>query len=390
MSPGKPVPDGVRRAASQWPFLSALLLTYLVALVVMDGLTFAPRKDERHFWPTALAFSRAFPPAVDDLRGYNELNTPLPFVVFGALEYFFGGGIAVGRFVNLGLSLLMACAVAFASPLASRGWLSAAGLVAFPYFLFAATHFYTDVLASFFVLGGVILHLKSRHISSAAAFAAAIACRQYAVAFPLAILVAECVGMARGRHVRPGPAAWASLAACASLLGWYAFFGGFAPPRALAAQSIDTGRAYVDHGLYFLACVGAYFVLVEAVLFRQPPGGMRSRAGGVLGVGTAALVFVFPPMQNVDYAIASMGVLDRAARLVFDDGFRIALFSLLAAAAAARFSRPDLGSLFVWTNAILMTWAHIGWDKYALPLLVALWYLKSAASLDDVERAARS
>ena len=38
-----------------------LLLTYLLALVVMDGLTFAPRKDERHFWPTALAFSRAFP-----------------------------------------------------------------------------------------------------------------------------------------------------------------------------------------------------------------------------------------------------------------------------------------------------------------------------------------
>jgi hypothetical protein len=29
----------------------------------------------------------------------------------------------------------------------------------------------------------------------------------------------------------------------------------------------------------------------------------------------------------------------------------------------------------VWVNALLMMNAHIGWDKYILPLVVVLWFL---------------
>lgn len=378
------MPRRMTPRARVWTFIAVLLLVYLCAVIALDGLVFPPTKDETHFWPTSLAFSREFPPSVETLRGYDELNTPLPFVVFGALEHFFKGGIGAGRLLNLALSFLMACAVGFAAgPPGSRAFLSTAGLLLFPYFLWTSAHLYTDILASFFALWGVAFHLKRRHAASSVSFMLAIASRQYAVAFPLAILGRELLSALRaGSPAARGPV-WASLAALASMGGWYAFFGGFAPPAALASQRIDAGRLFVDHGLYFLACVGAYFVLVEAALFRRRFWREISRAGYVLAAATAALFVAFPPLRNVDFAIPAMGFLDTAARLVLDDVARTALLGVLAACAAARFSRLDTGSLFVWANALVMTTAHIGWDKYALPVLAVLWYMKSAGAWEE-------
>jgi hypothetical protein len=362
--------------------MCVLVLIYLACVVAFEGLTFAPTKDERHFWPTSLEFS-SFPPSVSALRSYNELNTPLPFVVFGAIEGLFQGGIAAGRAVNLVLSFLMVCVIGFAAGQpTSRAFLSVAGLLSFPYFLGVATHLYTDIMASFFVLSGVVFHLKGGYAASALSFILAIACRQYAVAFPLAILVGELLVAARLRSPIPRGPALASLAAVASLAGWYLFFGGFAPPVALAAQGLDTGRLFVDHGLYFLACVGVYFVLVEAVLFRRRFWEKIPPAGYFLATAIAILFLFFPPLQNVNFAIPAMGFLDVAARWAFNDILRMTLLGVLAVCAALRFSRFDLSSLFVWANALIMMKAHIGWDKYALPLLVVLWYMKSLGALD--------
>lgn len=373
--------------SQRWTFISVLLLVYVACVVALDGLSSPPIKDETHFWPTSLLFSREFPPSFEALHRYNELNTPLPFVVYGALEGLFHGGITAGRAVNLALSFLMVCTIGFASGApTSRAFLSTAGLLSFPYFLGAATRLYTDIIASFFVLWGAVFHVKGRHAASALSFILAIACRQYAVAFPLAILAGELLVALRVRSLVPSGAAWASLAATASLGGWYVLFGGFAPPAALDVQRIDTGRLFVDHGLYFLACIGAYFVLVEAVLFRRKFWQEISGAGRLMAVVTALLFFFFPPLQNVNFAIPAMGFLDVAARWAFNDVLRMTFLSILAACAAARFSRLDLASLFVWANALIMMKAHIGWDKYALPVLVVLWFMKSVGALDAANR----
>lgn len=369
--------------ARRYTFLSVLLLGYVAYSLALDCLTFPPTRDETHFWPTSVAFSREFPPSLDTLRTYDELNTPLPFVVFGAIEHFGHGGIAAGRALNLILSFLIVCAVGFAAgPPGARAQLSAVGLLAFPYFLYTAAHLYTDIIAAFFVVLGVAFYMRGRHVPSAIAFILAISSRQYAVAFPAAVVAWEAVSTMRARAVMPGRAFWAALAACASLAGWYLFFGGFAPPVGAAARSLDTTRVFADHGLYFLSCVGAYFVLAEAVLFRRAFWRETGRAGLVLAVATAILLVVFPPLRNVDYPIAAMGLLDRVARSAFGDPLRMTFLGLLAACAAARFSRLDLGSLFVWVNVLLMMKAHIGWDKYALPLLTVLWYMKAAGALE--------
>ena len=370
-------------------FVVAVAAVYGCVVLGMNGLCFEPRKDEVHFWPTSLEFSKRAVPTADDLRSYHELNTPLPFLMFGWLERGFHGGITAGRFLNLGLSVIIVCIIGM--PKDANGWrsvLAAIGLVAFPYYLGVSIHLYTDSLAAFFVLLGLVAHRQSRQWVAAVCFVLAISSRQYMVAFPAAVLLFE-VSASWPRLLDPASLKrWLPhLVASMSILGWFALFGGPAPRAALESQPVATAstlRLFPSHGLYFLSCVGAYFVIPELVLFRWQP--LRERAtqkrNVAIAIGLGVLFLAFPTLGNVDYPIPTMGFLDKAARSVLSDPLRVCVFYFLALVACVRFSRVDLDGVLVYVNALIMLKAHIGWDKYVLPLLVALWYLRARETRD--------
>ena len=72
------------------------------------------------------------------------------------------------------------------------------------------------------------------------AFVCAIATRQYLVQIPAALAAAEALGWLRGERER-----WKAVAvcgaACATLLGWVAFFGGLATRRGSRTGSLLSG-----------------------------------------------------------------------------------------------------------------------------------------------------
>ncbi|MGB3640444.1 MAG: hypothetical protein WBA39_23150, partial [Rivularia sp. (in: cyanobacteria)] len=78
-------------------FLVGITAIYSALVVWLDFLQAPPIWDEGHFWETSLTFSDKLIPSIDDLRNYGELSTPLPFIIFGALEYLFHQGIFAGR-----------------------------------------------------------------------------------------------------------------------------------------------------------------------------------------------------------------------------------------------------------------------------------------------------
>jgi len=364
---------------------------YATIFILMGGLRFPIEKDELHFWSTSLSFSHRIVPTLEQLRGYSELNTPLPFLLFGWAEYAFHGGIQVGRSINFLLSFAIAGIVCFGSNTASKRSVgSLLGLLLFPYFLGVSTHLYTDVIAAFFVLLGVVFYKKGKHALSTLCFALAVSSRQYMVAFPAAIFVHEVSNQAK---TEPSlRMAWiAPLLASLSLLVWFWILGGMATKAALQAQVVSTsreiGRVFPEHGLYFLSCVGLYFVLPELLMFpdaRRWKAGLERRSLLAALFVLAVLTLLFPPLGNVDYAIATMGYFDKALRVVLPDALRVLAFFAFAALATVRFSRPGLASLIVLANGLLMLKAHIAWDKYALPTLAVLWYLKSIGALDDL------
>lgn len=370
----------------------AVAIVYLAAWIVFDRLAFPVQRDEADFWATTLQFSRDALPSVALLRDYGDLNTPLPFVFWGWLEHFWGGGIVVGRHLNFILSVAVVLFVVSGSPgREQHAALAAAGLLAFPYFLGTSTHLYTDIPMTFFVIAGVAFHLRRRYFFSAVALILAISTRQFAVAFALALLACELSNW-RATGKRPTKALVSTTIAAASLLGWFAFFGDFGPATSLRSQNLDVTSTFVVHpsyGLFSLSLVGLYFVVPELLLFRG--AGMRGAGLSWRDLGVAAALIVafvaFPPILN-QAPFPSFGYMDRLIRSLIGDPYRVALYCALAVLAVIRFLRERLPLLLICMNAAVLCKAHTAWEKYAIPVLVVLWYLKSRDEISGNVRAA--
>ena len=120
-----------------------------------------------------------------------------------------------------------------------------------------------------------------------------------------------------------------------------------------------------NNGLYFLTCVGLYFVIPELILFRRKTvlKDLLTRKSGFLILGLALLFVLFPP------PLEAHGLLTKMLRLLPNDLFKIASVYFLALLACVRFSRINLAFWALLMNCGLMMKAH-QWDKYVLPLLV--------------------
>jgi len=99
----------------------------------------------------------------------------------------------------------------------------------------------------------------------------------------------------------------------------------------------------------------------------------------LVSISVFILFILFPPYQNVNYNIPTMGYMDKLFRMFVGDFLRMTLFYVLALIACLRFLAMNLESLFVLTNVLMMLKSHIAWDKYLLPLIVILWFLNAVA-----------
>ncbi|MDB5554965.1 MAG: hypothetical protein JWL86_4949 [Rhizobium sp.] len=263
-----------------------------------------------------------------------------------------------------------------------RSAMAMLGLLFFPYFWYLAPLLYTDATAVFFAVAGFALGLRGRNWAAGALFVLGIACRQYIVAFPLAIVAFRYI-QARSLRAAVARETFPLLLSIFSLLIWYRFFGGAGPKVAIDAQAIRAGHIYPNHAVYFLTTVGVYFVVVEAIIFRSLKASV-SATQCVIAVSVAVLFLLFPPLVNVNTVTDTMGYLDKAVRLLLPDSMRMIVFLMLAIATCLRFSPFSLAGLVVYANAALMLFAHVAWDKYALPAIAVLWLLSSFGDLRDV------
>ncbi|MEM9908887.1 MAG: hypothetical protein AAF921_28160 [Cyanobacteria bacterium P01_D01_bin.44] len=370
----------------QFCFLVILSLIYLALFISLGGLQGDPWWDEEFFWKTSLTFSERLFPTFDQLRNYEELNTPLPFIIYGLLEYLFHGGIFVGRLLNFGLSFAIALWIGWPQRQHRvRSLLSVVGLLLFPYYLWLSGLLYTDLIASFFGLLGIHFYRKQRHLISGLAFILAIASRQYMLAFPLGVVAFELVSAYRNK-TRLQWQILAPVTAAASILGWFILFQGFAPAASYASRlAPDVQRTLwaitPGGGLYFLSLVGLYFVIPEFVLFWRGfclksllQHRERYREYLAIAAGLLILFVVFPP------SLEASGNLIKVAGLLPTYALKIALFYSLALLACLRFARPGLVFWILGFHCLIMMKAY-QWDRYALPLLIVFWYLKSVNQL---------
>ncbi len=383
----------VSHSQQKFFFLMGVAAIYVALFVGLDYLQGPPYWDERTFWKTSLTFSDRLIPSLDDLRNYRELNTPLPFVVFGALEYLFNQGMFAGRLLNFCLSLVMVAIVGWPDrKRGSRALLCLLGLFACPYYLFLSGRLYTEMIACFWLLLGLVGYAHNRYLPSIVGFVLAIASRQYMLAFPAAIVAHEFLTAIR-KAWRDRRFAWADhwrwlapALAAASILGWFVLFGGLAPAAGIEHRAPTVQRTLwaLNPGIAinFLAFVGLYIVIPEFVLFRPSVEAITTylqkqrREIALLVVALVLAIAIFPP------AIEGRGPSINIVERLPDETMALFCIASLALLALLRFARPGLMLWFLVANCAIMTKA-VPWDRYVLPMVVAFWYLKSLEESDE-------
>ncbi|WP_414622304.1 hypothetical protein [Calothrix sp. CCY 0018] len=395
-------------------FLICVIVIYLILFIALNQLQYPPTTDEPHYWKTSLRFSDSLIPSLDLLRNYGELNTPLPFIIFGGLEYLFKGGIFSGRFINFIISFCMTCLIGLPKgKVTKKSFLSVCGLLLFPYYLILSGRLYTDIIAAFFVLLGFWFYNRSQHILSSSAFILAIASRQFMLAFPLAIFVVELINYSiikiriyRLRKAvnsrqkennaevkaieadylaknRIHPIRWLMpLIASLSIIGWLVLFEGIAPEAGMTARAVPAVQQKLwsidlSGSWFILSCVGLYFVIPEFILFRSKISWSKIITGKncFLAAFLLFLCIVFPLTE-------AHGIFIRILRFIPNDFVKNILLYILALLACLRFSRFNIAFFILFIHCGLMMKAY-PWDKYILPLLLIFWYLKSRKILDN-------
>ncbi len=379
-------------------FLIGITTIYIIRLVWLEFLDAPYWWDEEHFWETSLTFSDKLFPSLADISDYEELNTPLPFVTFGLLEHLFGQGIRAGRLLNFLLSLGIAFLIGWPTKeKGGRAILCLIGLFLCPYYLILSGRLYTEMIACFWVLMGMVGYVHNRHWLSCIAFVLAISTRQYMLAFPLAIAAYEFMGSvahrrqaesidwkAQGRWIAP-------LVAACSILVWFYLFGGLAPKSALVVRadlvpSVQRTLWGMAPGsmIHLLSYVGLYIVIPEFLLFNPINTikniGIKWRQHkvkvGLIALGLLVFIVIFPPQE-----IATGYVAEQINKLPYTV-IRLGAYYFLSLLTCIRFSRFSLTAVLVFFNALIMVKAH-PWDRYALPMVVVFWYLKSLDLIDQ-------
>ncbi len=381
-------------------FWLILVLYYSALYFCAENLAFPICKDELHFWPTSIKFSHTYLPSLDLLKNYGELNTPIPFMIFGLIEKIWAKGIVYGRLFNFLTSIAIAFIVGFPgfSRNPKKSMTALVIILASPYFIGLSTHLYTDLIAVFFALCGCLLHEKNFFKSSVLCFILAISSRQYMVAFPCALALFEIW------HKPTCKIRWiAPVIACLSLICWVIFWGGLGPQAEVHRQAIVTSRIFYlipENCIYFLAGLGVYFCIPEIIIRRLSnlfifTAGARTeiypkkskivtathdlrtiiaRKEIIAGLMLGVLFYIYPPIQNHNSSIPTMGFIDKTLHLLNCSSIRMILLYLFALLATVRFLKIDRNFFLVWVNVLMMLKAHIAWDKYVIPLVIILCF----------------
>ncbi|NIJ55967.1 hypothetical protein [Dyadobacter arcticus] len=374
-----------------------VLALFVIIFIVKDRFTVDLYQDEFHYLPTAVLFGTEPWPSINLLKSYNELNTPVPFILGGWAVRLFGENIQYLRLLTFITSFSLLMLFIWNSPDRSkRFWLCLAGLMAFPNYYLVSIYYYTDIFAMFFTLAALIAYVRKAHGLSLILFIAAVCCRQYMLAFPAAVAAFEILEILKKSNSIKSFVTWIFaertwlyyIFGVLSIVPWILLWHGPAPASVMAEQHYDSDKLVqynFGYLLYSSVVVAVYYVIPEILLTKNwhylvsYPERYPKWFFALLAL-VGFLVVFFPAKQahNPYFTWPFLGYVDQILMTIGITGFiKQVLFGILMMITLMRFIAPtfNLASWMVVLNILLLGKAQLSWDKYSLPLIMGLWFL---------------
>jgi len=368
-------------------FVIAFWIGFQLMAVLGIGIDRPPYSDEQHFCETVVSFGEEI--TIEKLRTYDEMSTPLQFVLYSLWGRLFGFAMWQLRMLSI--------IIALATYLLLHYWLYGlfkSGRVAFwttafvmiqPYMVGLSIFVYSDMLAILFLILTLIAVQRSNALLLTLALAGALLCRQYLAFAWLAVLFYYVLSSTN--RVRMGGAV---LISCLPLLALLYLWEGISPDNQFRALYLNEGIAFHPEILVlYISLIAVY--LLPLLLWRRREVYTDWRVPAI-SLPVALLFWLFPVQASqcsLDIGVDTVGLFHRLlnhllgdpawSRVVFFLAFWAALpvLWLVLVDSYRRLRRRLYDTVFLLdlltlSFMIVMPFSYLGWEKYFMPLLPIL------------------
>lgn len=370
-------------------FLLVFFVLFEGAVVFFGDLTRPPWGDEYRLLETVRDFSDGL--SIDRLKHYNQLSTPLPFVLYALWGKFVGFELWQLRLLSLLIALLSYLLfhrmlyLYVGSGLAAL--LAAVFLMVNPYMVGFSIFVFTDGLTILFIILALYAAIRSNPVLLLLGVAGALLCRQYTVFLAAAAVAFYSVRLWRGQGERNSAMLTAAVAGFVPLLGLFALWGGISPVNKWREFYDTSGLSF--HPAYLVLYVSLLSIYLAPVLLfrlRTIYGNPRVLAGSLF---VSMLYWMFP-VEPSPYAVAigvhTVGLFHKAftwfaaadwfSHLLFYFGFLLGLpilwriiISAWQNVRTACVTPALLYDLSIVIFLVVMPFSYLNWEKYFVPLL---------------------
>ena len=367
--------------------LAVFIAGYAVTLTTF-GLHRPCWHDECHFVETIRLFISD--PSLSTLRHYNEMSTPLPFILYAAWGTVFGDSLVSLRLLSVIIAVITICAY-FYFFLKELGRPTAAlfltvFLALNPYMAGASIFVFTDMLAMLFL---VLLCFAIRNRSPGLSFvasAAGLLCRQYFL-FVVIASVAYCVWCFFLQKKRRDVFTAAGLAAgIIPLVALFFLWKGFCPVNEYRMRYMNDAFVFHPNSVTLYGLQLFVYMLPVIYCFWKPLYLNRRRL--IIALVASCSYWIFPVAVSAPGVAAgkfTVGYFHRLLRIwpgesmehiVFFICFMFALpifISIISDTWRRLISRETDFTLFldflIISFFIIMPFSYLHWEKYFLPMV---------------------
>jgi len=371
----------------EYYIVAAYAAFYCITLACVFGFAYKPWTDEEHFYFTILEFIQQ--PNLHTLKHYEEMSTPLPFMLYAAWGWLFDSSLATLRIFSLTVAfttILSAFHLFKKTELSTTASFICILILSLnPYFIGVSFFVYTDLLCELCMIWVFISLIQRNTFASCTWLLCAILCRQYMVFF---IPVIAIYLFAQKKFSIDFDLIKREALLLIPVIGFgilFLFWGGASPDNKLKALYIH--QAFTFHGDAFTAYMAASMLYTFPLLLLALKTIKRKHVYVALPV--SIVWYLLFPVQGSQVAVESIihidtvGLLHKATHLLPDLLEQIVWFLLFVLSsfvfvsafekAIKNFQSHTFLICCSWFFFLLtMSFSYLTWEKYLLPILPML------------------
>jgi len=371
-------------------FILIIFLIIFEGIVAYFGINRSYWGDEAHFIPTINRFGDDL--SITTIKHYNEMSTPLPFILYSFWGRIFNFDVQTLRIFSLIIAFITYLLFyKLTSSIFNDNKLSlltTAFIVLHPYMVGFSIFVFTDMLAILFIVLSCISIRNQNPIILSISLASGLLCRQYFIFFVLAVGAYYVFIFWINKN---STIAYKMLVSCLTsiipMMILIVLWHGLSPDNELRKSILTEGYSY--HLSYFTAYVCQLFIYLFPVVLISWKAIYKNTKVIISCLALSLFYWLFPvrtPQILIDSNIHTFGFFHKFIRNIFDNmliedmifystfilGLPILIFVVKDIFYKLQEQSADFSLLLdlaIITFLLIMPISYLVWEKYFLLLL---------------------